>query len=79
MNIIEAARSGKPFKRRHWEYTWQDGYVRGLRNGIEDFLADDWEIEEKRVTISESEFDKAWFKVTRGLYYRDDFKKELGF
>ena len=59
MNLIEAMRSGKPFKRKghtHWYLSNKPGsilYELDLR--YEDALADDWEIKEKTVTITESQ------------------------
>lgn len=77
MNIIEAIKSGKRFRRKGWEI-WSAGeesivgYTHGLivgpktmvqTTGIflqkEDILADDWQIEEKVVEITESQLSDA--------------------
>ena len=90
MNLIDAVKSGKSFKRPEWRhfysapaqllFTVED--IR-LQLTIEDILADDWEVEEKQITITESDFNKAVVK-TGNLYYQDQgywadaLKKELG-
>ena len=59
MNILQAIDSGKSFKRKgsktwngnHPEYTYDFTY--------QDLLATDWEIEERKIEITESEFDAA--------------------
>ena len=54
----------------------------------EDLVADDWEVEEVRVTITESVLSAAWEKAVKSSGYHDDYsphgwlyaelKKELG-
>lgn len=61
MNIIEAIKSGKRYRRRG-ELGWYDAandysdYVFPLRS----IVADDWEIEQVPVTITPKQFDAAW-------------------
>ena len=59
MNIIEAVRSGKRFRREgfNWFPFNADHY-----NSVskEDILAEDWEIEERKIEITEAEFDEAF-------------------
>lgn len=73
MNLIEAVKSGKRFRRNGWEAWHLDGNVyystvHGLFGGTKaftdgkwfslmkaDILADDWEIEEKRVEVTRSQ------------------------
>lgn len=63
MNIIEAVKTGKKFRRRIWingVFCYLDSYD-GLR--AEDVLADDWEVEETQVTITEAQLSDAWEKA----------------
>ena len=71
MNIIEAVKSGLPFKRKDW---YKDDYianfdgclserVRPRGNGFSqyellmgDLIADDWEVKEEVTTITKTEF-----------------------
>lgn len=82
MNIIEALSSGRPFRRPKWV----GGYlllkeVENFAFSVEDLLATDWEVEEKQVTITISQFTRAWNRaLTSGnepLVY-DSIVKELG-
>jgi len=64
MNIQEAIKSGKRFRRPDWfEYCPAadlrnpDGYY---EIWPDDLLADDFEVEEKSVTITREQFDAAW-------------------
>lgn len=86
MNLLEALRSNLPFRRKghhsyiqpeqlNWNYL---GYFT-----IDQILAEDWEVEEKQITITESDFNKAVAR-TGNLYHQDQgywadaLKKELG-
>ena len=55
MNIIDAVKSGKRARRlkRDWDYHDFNNLTR------EDILATDWEIEERKIEITESDFDEA--------------------
>jgi hypothetical protein len=75
MNIIEAVKSGRPIRRKGVWKDWisvidqkhsNGGYFfawHGDPNGYlctdQDILADDWEIQEEKVTITRGEFEKA--------------------
>lgn len=91
MNIIEAIKSGRLHRRkigRQWYYPMSATNQNDIAYSIEDILADDWEIEEVRVTITYSEFDAAWMEAVRknktfeGLVQQIEFRrlvaKELG-
>lgn len=57
MNIIEAVKSGKPFKRPGYvNWSSPDAAIEVMPHEI---LATDWEIEERKIEITESEFDEA--------------------
>lgn len=56
MNIIEAIKSGKKIKRS--SYAMFD-YPHNFNFKTDDILSDDWEIQEKTITITESQFDEA--------------------
>lgn len=63
MNLIEAVKSGKRFRRavnpkgfeRHWMSSEADHYNHVTR---EDIVADDWEIEERKIEITESQLNQ---------------------
>lgn len=87
MNLIEAIRSGKPFRRKVWDndlgevsycfyadYDWLEE---------EDILADDWETEESKVAITRSQFYAAWRTAVEtskdsSFSFVDLVAKELG-
>lgn len=90
MNLLEAIRSGRPYRRKHWnngngqwretpdiEEYWHQAYTETLG----DLLADDWEIQEPLVEITRTQF---WEVVNaRGPDYRDmafalDLARKLG-
>ena len=57
MNLIEAIKSGKKFKREAWSrFEKWDPYYPVI---LSDVLADDWEIEEKKVEITRTQFFSA--------------------
>ncbi len=62
MNIQDAIKSGKPFKRKEWSNGAWYTVENGLRYLTEDVLADDWEIQDRAITITESQFNEAWGK-----------------
>jgi len=82
MNIIEAIKSGKRFRRKAWnidDWVSQDRDDLPLRFTRGDVKADDWEVEEKPVTITREQFIAAWDKHIR-VYDGDEQKmlQELG-
>ena len=61
MNIIEAIKSGKRFKRKS-EIAWMSGDQ--LYNYVKaDIIADDWEVEERKVTITRDQLYAALTKA----------------
>jgi len=61
MNIIDAVKSGLPFKRKkdagaHWHL----GERAELAASREDILATDWEVQEQTVTITKRELREAF-------------------
>jgi hypothetical protein len=99
MNIIEAIKSGKRFRRPAWKewstdtqcnagYVWSSGNqggsttVSGMFLQSADITADDWEIEEKKVEITRSQFfsavDKVLAKAFDGTPRSHEIAKELG-
>jgi hypothetical protein len=75
VNIIEAVKSGKPFKRKKW-----DGWVRDRYEGftISDVMSEDWEIQERKIELTESQIRKA-LRTQENHHYVDAVVKELGF
>ncbi len=61
MNLIEAIKSGRRFRRASQsnQGPWYQGGS-GIRFYEDDILADDWEIEQTPVTITREQFDAAW-------------------
>ena len=75
MNIQEAANSGKRYRRKGEQYWYEavqnyPDYVFPMRA----VLADDWEVEEKSVTITRQQLDEAWLKSLS----LKELAKELG-
>jgi len=66
MNIIDAVKSGRRFYRKGWdtvfggegEYVEIDGNFGGYKLSRSDILATDWEVEERKIQITEKELDK---------------------
>jgi hypothetical protein len=91
VNIIEAIKSGKRFKRKggtSWYSSMSDIYPTINISAIsrEDFFADDWEVEEVScyagsAMITREQFDAAWDKALLMIgikRHRDALAKELG-
>lgn len=62
MNIYEAIKSGKRFRRPLWEawITLDMGYIQLHRLNA---LATDWEVEEREVTLTESQINDTFLKI----------------
>lgn len=61
MNIIEAIKSGKRFKRKS-EIAWMSGDQ--LYNYVKaDIIAEDWEVEPEPVTVTEYQFYSAYARA----------------
>jgi len=63
MNLIDAIKSGKRFRRSSW-HALRD-WVRPISNmclsiPVDDILADDWEIEQTSVTITRDQLLRAY-------------------
>ena len=86
MNIIDAIKSGKRFRRQgntSWYSRMAAEYQTINISAIsrEDFLADDWEVESEPVTITREQFDAAWDNALLMIgtrLDRDALAKELG-
>ena len=85
MNILEAIKSGKRFRRPIWIIYYSANQEEFFELTDEDILATDWEVEEEdvKVTITAAEFDAAVQKLSHKYYinmwyWADDVKKELG-
>lgn len=90
VNFLEAVNSGKRFK-PDYESTWyyfqgdvlmRDGYV--VDEFCKSFISSQFILEEKTITITESEFDDVFNNnfLRNGISIHlsfSDFKKELGF
>ncbi len=60
MNLIDAVKSGKPFRRIAWQDYWlaSDSWSKSFLK--QDILADDWEIQEIEVKITRTQLTAAW-------------------
>lgn len=84
MNIIEALKTGRKIKRAEQDYYYLSTLEPREEYAfcVNDLLADDWEVEPPKVTITREHFDKAWFSATgrspgsSGIY--EILVKELG-
>lgn len=87
MNIIEAMKSGLKYRRKGeelWYETTED--YRDYTFPVRAVLADDWEVEEKSVTITREQFNAAWARswgfdnrwAASNLTMADLLAKELG-
>lgn len=63
MNLIEAIKSGRPFKRSSWDRDFVRPPFVNLNLPAQDLIADDWEVEQTSVTITRKDFDSAWSKI----------------
>lgn len=85
MNIQDAIKVKKRFK-LSGEKCWRSySDFRTHSFTAEELLSNQWMVEEKTITISESQFDEAWMKATNGdtrygnIGKLSRVKKELGF
>ena len=86
MNILDAIKSGKRFYRKSWPVSGNSiSFDEIGKLSIAAILAEDWEVEEREVTIKESQFEQAWNTLYRLMkdkcspdYIKANLKKELG-
>jgi hypothetical protein len=80
VNIIEAIKSGKRFRRKGQPRYLELFHDIDLCLSAVDIIADDWEVEEAKVTLTKSQFEAAWQKVIffDSPMVRDLLAKELG-
>jgi hypothetical protein len=86
MIIQEAIRSGRKFRRpcQDWITITDKSICCYLQLQVKDIMADDWEVEEKKVEITESRLRKALMKASYDQSfpsvksYCDWIAKELG-
>lgn len=74
MNIIDAAKSGKKFKRKHMQ-AWFSTCVKpeSLGSGAyfawADIVHDDWEIEEEKIEITREQIKRAFKQLESQTYF----------
>jgi spore coat polysaccharide biosynthesis predicted glycosyltransferase SpsG len=82
VNIIEAIKSGKKFKRVKDTCWFEHHEAQDLLKNIDyrALVADDWEVEEEKVTVTKRQLEAAWKKVIvfDSPIVRDLLAKELG-
>lgn len=62
MNIIEALKSGKRFRRAGFQTYYSPG-IHDAYFCYDEIIATDWEVEEKTITITEEQLLQAWKKA----------------
>ena len=81
MNIIEAVKSGRDFRRKNTDL-WYSNNDSPYKITKEDLLAEDWELEVAPVVITREQFNAAWETVLRssvdGVFDGEQLAKELG-
>lgn len=83
LNLIEAVRTGKRYKREQWEDSHWCVPDFNYKLSPADILADDWIVkDDKQITIKFTDLERAWIKATQkpkilivGLL---DLSEELG-
>lgn len=77
MNIQEAIRSGRPFRRpNHFSYLHVSGSKILNKSEFNDYyrltsydvLADDWELEEKKIVLTRGQFDQICTDQLKSVY-----------
>ena len=84
MNIIEAIKSGKRFRRKSWtspkNWLTEKGELalnHWLDLPVDSIIADDWEVESEPVTITREDFDAACGRAVQKLEGRNITYGEL--
>lgn len=85
MNLIEALKTGKRFRRPTWGIYYSVSHEGFFELTAEDALAEDWEVEKITIPLTGEVFDNAVRKVEVKLYrlpglvpvHISDFLKEL--
>lgn len=77
MNIIDAVKSGLPFRRKGWGHWFIPGIVHNFSD--EDILATDWVTQEVSVTITKAQLREAFDRMicASGPVFRQELEKEL--
>lgn len=82
MNLIEAVRSGKPFKRPRMPHFYDERLASATLTK-EDILADDWETQEEKIEITREQLINAMMQARHNSYHIDTIASDtadiLGF
>jgi hypothetical protein len=80
MNLVEAIKSGKRYRRKgRGELDWYDSDYIDYVFSMRDVLDNDWEVEATPVTITREQFNAAWHKIVWCHdAEREDMLEELG-
>jgi len=81
VNIIEAIKSGKRFRRKSWTtrpWLWLEAQTEEVFNHhlelpVEAITADDWEVEEAEVTINRSILAAVWKRAKERTTYTIEY------
>lgn len=75
MNIIEAIKSGKRFRRRGQPRYLELFHDIDLCLSAVDITADDWEVEEPKVMITREQLFKAYWNTLHTVAYLDNHRR----
>jgi hypothetical protein len=75
MNIIEAIKSGRRFRRRGQPRYLELFHDIDLCLSAVDITADDWEVEEKKVMITQEQLFKAYWNTLHTVAYLDNHRR----
>lgn len=82
MNLIEAIKSGKPFRREGFT-SYYDPKTYDRYYSHDEVIADDWQVKSEPVTITRQQLEAAWREVIgwsepNGALIFDGIAKQLG-
>jgi hypothetical protein len=63
MNLIDAVKSGLPFRRKNQDWGWWKP-KRPIDLGPGDILADDWEVQEEKIEVTARMVEEAYLTHT---------------
>jgi hypothetical protein len=75
MNIIEAVKSGKRFRRKAWCGSMYKFFDEWSSLVSTDIASDDWEVEEPKVMITREQLFKAYWNTLHTVAYLDNHRR----
>ena len=76
MNIIEAVKSGRRFRRKGWDPDHQNwhSYMADIMVDNTDVIADDWEVEELSITLTRTQIERAYLEAIKETQTEDTYR-----